>query len=134
MAFAVKGTGDTALFNTMPVFALASLFNRFLKGDAITAPQDDDVRLSELISTLQYDIKIVVNSAGLLESCANLKSKVLLLGGSKSKGYLKRSLVELKKRLPEATYVVFKGQGHIAADNNGNPGLVSEELSKFFKD
>jgi hypothetical protein len=64
---------------------------------------------------------------------------VLLLGGSKSPAFLKASLSELEKILPNAQRLELVGLGHASSWNydkrrnpNGHPSRVAEELRKFF--
>ena len=59
--------------------------------------------------------------------------KVLLLGGSKSPPYLKRTLDDLSSVLPNTRRVDFLGVGHLAADNSGKPERVAQELRRFFQ-
>jgi hypothetical protein len=59
---------------------------------------------------------------------------VLLLGGSKSPAYLKKSLLGLERVLPNVRRVEFAGVGHVAADNSGKPEMVAAELRRFFSE
>ena len=95
----------------------------------------DDVSLKDLILTMRYDPQAVVQSTGLMNPRKIrplLRDKrVLLLGGSKSPGYLKAALNALQATLPQVTRVKLEGVGHLTADNGGRPRLVAQELKKF---
>jgi pimeloyl-ACP methyl ester carboxylesterase len=127
----IRGTGNTFFFSALPKFLLAPLFNRVLKLEhRKTAPPN--VSLYDLIPTMQYDAQFVRTSGDLVEKCRDVRVEVLLLGGQKSKAYLRRILDVLEKKLPNVKRVTFPRVGHIAADNDGKPGLVARELAAFF--
>ena len=83
---------------------------------------------------MNYDSKIVIESKDILEKCRNIQAKILLLGGQKSQRYLKSALEELSKILPGSERVELPIIGHLAAENDGKPELVANELKLFFKD
>jgi pimeloyl-ACP methyl ester carboxylesterase len=102
-----------------------------------TPPQGDaaqrhDVPLRELVPTMRYDAQLVMESEGTWESFSEVPADVLLLGGSKSAAYLKKTLDTLGRTLPTVSRVELPGVGHIAADNTGQPELVARELRRFF--
>jgi hypothetical protein len=53
------------------------------------------------------------------------------MGGSKSQQYLKDALQALLVAVPKSKHIVLPGQGHLAPDNNGRPGMVASELIGF---
>jgi pimeloyl-ACP methyl ester carboxylesterase len=114
-------------------FITAPLLNIAIKADA-KGVKGDDVSLKDLILTMKYDPQAVVQSHGLVEKAKTLRTKTLLLGGSKSPAYLKAALDELNAAIPGAIRIELKGVGHLAADNGGKPLLVARELRKFFQD
>ena len=91
-----------------------------------------DVPLNALVATMHYDVMLVQESESRLEDYRDVPAEVLLLGGSKSPLYLKRTLDALENVLPHEKRVEFQGVGHVAADNGGRPELVAEELRSFF--
>jgi pimeloyl-ACP methyl ester carboxylesterase len=94
--------------------------------------QRHDVPLRELVPTMHYDAQLVMESEGTWESFSEVPADVLLLGGSKSASYLKKTLDALRQLLPNVSRVELPGVGHMAADNTGEPELVASELRRFF--
>jgi pimeloyl-ACP methyl ester carboxylesterase len=97
-----------------------------------TAVAQDDVALQALVPTMHYDAQLVIESEGSLASFRDVHTEVLLLGGTKSPAYLKKSLLGLERVLPNVSRVTFPGVGHLAADNSGKPEMVAAELRRFF--
>jgi len=106
--------------------------NFAINADSKEIRADDEMSLKALISAMPYDIKIVLDSEGIIDNCKNLTADVLLLGGQKSRAYLKIALDELSSVLPQAKRIEFHGLGHTAADNGGKPEIVAKELQRFF--
>ena len=96
------------------------------------AAQHSDVPLGELVPTMHYDAQLVAESEGAWERYSAVPAEVLLLGGSRSAPYLKRTLDALGQVLPNVRRVEFPGVGHTAADNTGKPELVARELRRFY--
>jgi pimeloyl-ACP methyl ester carboxylesterase len=99
-----------------------------------SATAKDDVPLKALVPTMHYDAQLAIESEGSLASFRAVPGEVLLLGGSNSPGYLKKSLLGLERVLPNVRRVEFAGVGHLAADNSGKPELVAAELRRFFSE
>jgi pimeloyl-ACP methyl ester carboxylesterase len=91
-----------------------------------------EVPLRELVPTMRYDARLVAESEGTLDGYATLTTPVLLLGGSRSAGYLSRTLDALYRVLPNVTRVELSGAGHTAPDNTGQPKRVAAELRRFW--
>ena len=97
--------------------------------------KSDSVTMRALAPTLHYDFHMVAEASGSIEELRELRTEVLLLGGSKSPAYLKTALDTLEKMLPNATRIEFPGLGHGASGNSdrgGKPELVARELRLFF--
>lgn len=91
----------------------------------------------ELAPTLKTDCKIVFEMLGEenLQPLSAIKTQTLILGGNKSPAYLKRSVRELEKILPNAERVELQGANHGATNNRkqrGNPEIVAAELRQWF--
>jgi pimeloyl-ACP methyl ester carboxylesterase len=86
----------------------------------------------DLIPTMHYDARTVLDAAGALNRFAGLSCDVLLLGGSRSARNLTAPLDGLNAVLPRARRVTLPGTGHTAADNSGKPELVAAQLQAFF--
>jgi hypothetical protein len=99
-----------------------------------SAAANDDVPLKALVPTMHYDAQLVVESEGSLASFRGVRAEVLLLGGSKSPAYLKKSLLGLERVLPNVRRVTLPGVAHLAADNSGKPEMVAAELRRFFSE
>jgi hypothetical protein len=81
---------------------------------------------------MHYDAQLVRETTGQIERFRSLWGRVLLLGGSRSQPYLKAALDALQGILPDARRMEFPGVGHLAAENNGQPERVADELRAFF--
>ena len=78
-----------------------------------------------IVGDLRHDAGM---DAGTLLLCLG----ALLLGGDKSAPYLKAVLNGLEAVLPHVWRVTLPGVGHLAADNNGKPQVVADQLRMFF--
>jgi pimeloyl-ACP methyl ester carboxylesterase len=107
---------------------------RFAASRTAQGPGDDEVTvpLSALVPTMHYDAQLVLESEGRLPDYHAVAVPVLLLGGSDSPTYLRRTLTALEATLPRVQRVELLGAGHIAPDNTGEPERVAAELSQFF--
>jgi pimeloyl-ACP methyl ester carboxylesterase len=127
----IKGTGDPGGIQLVPRFVLVPMMRLALKADQKTH-QPGLASIGDLIPTMRYDSRTVIDSAGSLDRFAAVRSDVLLLGGAKSAQYLKAALDGLSIVLPGARRVTLPGVGHTAAENTGAPDLVAAELRTFF--
>ena len=132
MVSIIKGTGDPSLFRALPSFITAPLINMGIKKRE-KSNSGGDVPLKDLIPTFHYDRIIVADATDIIEKSKKIRADILLLGGTKSKKFLRRALNELASALPAAKRVTFKGLGHIAASNGEKPAVIAKELRDFFK-
>jgi pimeloyl-ACP methyl ester carboxylesterase len=129
----LKATADrTALIRFVPSFLLAGPLNFVIKLTANRPPPPGTMSISELVESVNYDIRTVGDAAGPLERFATLSCDVFLLGGSKSARDLTDSLNGLAKVLPGAKRITIRGVGHTAPDNSHQPDRVAAELRPFF--
>lgn len=122
------------IFNLIPGWLLEPLTNSMLKSEDAKG-SGAYASMRELAPALQYDFKIVEEMSDQFDTFKAIRTKLLLLGGSKSPAFLKAALDALEKVLPGARRVEFPGLGHGAAwnaDRFGQPGPVAEELRRFF--
>jgi pimeloyl-ACP methyl ester carboxylesterase len=68
----------------------------------------------------------------LTQSLEAVRAEVLLLGGSESPSFLKRTLDALCRVLPNVERVELQGLSHGAALDGGKPERVAQELRSFF--
>ncbi len=54
------------------------------------------------------------------------------MGGSKSPLFLKTSIDALEHELSSVRRKTLDGLDHVSAANDGKPGVVAEELKRFF--
>ena len=127
---AMKGTQSVPRF--VPRFALVPLVRVALERADVSKVGPDDVHPLTLITTLHYDAQLVRETEGGLDEYRRVAIPVLLLGGSRSPAYLRRSLDVLAGLLPRRSRVQLHGVGHTAADNSGRPELVARQLRAFF--
>ncbi len=129
----INGTTDSLFFKLVPAFLTAPFLNVIIKADA-QKDKGNDVSLQKLIYAFKYDDKIVVDSTSIIDACKNITAEVLLIGGEKSKPFLRNVLDILTPLFKYATRIELPGVGHTAANNSDNPKLVADALKKFFKD
>jgi pimeloyl-ACP methyl ester carboxylesterase len=132
MVTTIKGTGDS-LMTKIPRFVWVPLLTRAISAESVQT-NNDMAPLKTLIPTVHYDTQIVKELEDSLERFRAIHAEVLLLGGSRSRTYLKTALDALAGLLPQAKRIEFKGVGHLASDNSGKPDLVARELRPFFNE
>lgn len=128
----MKGTADRTAFRLVPRFLLTSALSLVIRKTEGKPVPAEVVSPRDLIPTMHYDARTVLDAAGPLDRFAGLSCEVLLLGGSKSARNLTAALDGLAAVLPRARRVTLPGAGHTAADNSGKPELVAAQLRAFF--
>ena len=131
-ATVMKGTADAPALRWVPRAVLVPLIKVGIRADGRADRPLGYTPLGELISTMRQDGTVVEQSAGPLDRFAALRAETLLLGGDKSAPYLKAVLNGLEAVLPHVRRVTLPGVGHLAADNNGKPEVVADQLRRFF--
>ena len=116
----------------LPRFLLILFFKLYYRNEEKNI-KDDDVSFTILIPSFHYDYELVVEMKGTLEKFKAVPGEVLLIGGSKSPYFLKHTLDELNKVLPNVNRVELEGLGHGGSLDSGKPELVAKELKKFFQ-
>src|SRR5262249_41358415 len=91
----------------------------------------NDVAISALIPTQGFDIRLVKEMDGSLDSFAAMRADVLLLGGAKSPAYLRPSLDALARTLPHVRRIEYPGLNH-DGPIDGNPERIAGDLRAFF--
>ena len=119
-----------ALLRYVPRFLLVKYFSMAIKED-VKSIKENDVSLKELIPTQHFDYQLIIESDGSIMDFKEVRSQVLLLGGSKSPIFLKHCLGKFNNVLVCAKRVELRGLGHAAPVNNNQPEHVAEELRKF---
>jgi pimeloyl-ACP methyl ester carboxylesterase len=130
------------IFNILPRWLLELIACMAMnREDKKARPGEVTTRM--LAQTLHYDFQLIAEMSGQLIADANrssvpfenIRAEILLLGGSKSPAYLKLALDHLKKLLSPVKCLVIPGVGHGGSGNvnrGGKPGIVAEELVKFY--
>jgi len=128
----LKGTADRTAFRLVPRFVLAGAFGLLIRVTDGRPLPDGMVSPRDLIPTMHYDARTVLEAAGPPGRFAGLSCDVMLLGGSRSARCLAAAVDGLSAAIPRARRVTLPGAGHTAADNGGRPELVAAELRGFF--
>jgi pimeloyl-ACP methyl ester carboxylesterase len=128
----MKGTADHTPLRLVPRFLLTSVLGLAIRVTAGKAAPDGTVSPRDLIPTMHYDARTVLQAAGPLDRFASLSCEVLLLGGANSARNLTATLDQLSAVLPRARRVTLPKTGHAAADNSGKPELVAAQVRAFF--
>lgn len=85
-------------------------------------------------AALHNDFQLSVETGRTLPNLKAINAEILLLGGSKSPGYLKVALDALDKVLPNATRIELPGLNHEASGNKnrgGKPKRIAESCAPF---
>jgi pimeloyl-ACP methyl ester carboxylesterase len=128
----LKGTADRTAFRLVPRFLLTSALGLLIRATDRRPAPDGVASPRDLIPTMHYDARTVLDAAGPPGRFARLPCDVLLLGGARSARNLTAALDGLSAVLPRARRVTLPGAGHTAADNSGKPELVAAQLQAFF--
>jgi pimeloyl-ACP methyl ester carboxylesterase len=92
--------------------------------------------LDELLPAMRYDFQVVGEMSQRIQIFKTLNKEVLLLGGTRSPGYLKLALSELEATLPNVSRRTFPGLDHSApwnSERGGAPLIVAEAVQSFLK-
>lgn len=124
-----------AVFNFLPNWILRSFTSSVLKsedkkGTGLYPP------LRILIPSTRYDFKVVLDRGGKVQMYNTVNKEILLLGGSNSPAYLKKSLSTLEKVLPKNRRIEFKALDHSGpwnAAKGGKPLIIADPMIKFYK-
>jgi len=121
--------GLPKLITGIPHFLLELIFKIYFKTERV---KEDEVSFKVLIPTFHYDYELVKEESGQIEKFRNLKAEVLLIGGSESPEFLKKTINKLQNTIPKVKKVEIKGLSHTGPLVTGNPELVAEKLKDFF--
>ncbi len=125
-----KGMEMSRALSLMPRWLLLPFHGIMLRQEK--PPLDPhDVAISALIPTQGYDIRLVKEMDGRLNSFAAMHAEVLLLGGAKSPTYLSKTLDALAQTLPHAEQIKYPGLNH-DGPIDGDPERVADDLRAFF--
>jgi pimeloyl-ACP methyl ester carboxylesterase len=91
-----------------------------------------DTSMEALVPLQRLDGELLEEMDSSLESFAGMNADVLLMGGQKSPAFLREILGTLEETLPRSRRVEFRGVGHEAPLDRGDPERVGEELRAFF--
>ncbi|MFD2473274.1 alpha/beta fold hydrolase [Amycolatopsis silviterrae] len=128
LATALKGLRIEPAFARIPRLALVPLMTIGAR-----LQRNADVPIPALVPTLRFDVQLVEELADTAPDYANLKPRVLPLGGTTSPAYLRTALDELSTTIPHARRITFSGLGHSGPDD-GDPPRVAKTLRTFFLD
>ena len=92
----------------------------------------DEVTVADLIPTQRFDTQIVQEMADTASEYGRMRTRVLLVGGSKGPNYLRVALDTLAAELPNAHRMTLRGLTHEGPENDGQPGVVARVLQDFF--
>jgi pimeloyl-ACP methyl ester carboxylesterase len=121
--------GLPKIITKLPHFLLELIFKIYLKSERV---KDDEVSFKVLIPTFHYDYELVKEESGQVEKFRNVKTEVLLIGGTESPAFLKRTMKKLKNTISNVRQVEISGLSHTGPLVTGNPELVAEKLKDFF--
>ena len=83
--------------------------------------------------TLKFDVQLVNETEGKLDTFKEVTAEVLLLNGSKSPLFLKNSTEALNKVLPRVKHIELHGLDHDSAQDYGKPEIIAKEIKSFLQ-
>src|SRR5580700_6312220 len=127
-----------SFMRAMPDWAIKLAIRGIMRAEAKSG-SGNYAPMAELATAFQFDFAIVRSMDGSTDAFRGVTQPVLLLGGSKSPNYLRRTLGDLERVMPNVHRVELEGLDHAAAWNpdprrnaNGNPQAVADQLRSFF--
>ncbi|WP_206151431.1 alpha/beta hydrolase [Starkeya sp. ORNL1] len=130
MVAIIKGVGDPSMLPRLPRFVFVPMIATALWTQSMLG--DRRYSLRRLIPTMQFDIALVREMAGRVESFRALDTPTLLMAGTSSTPFLLAAVDALEDVLPNCQRVDFAGLGHLAADDSGEPARVADVLREYF--
>src|SRR5882757_5910466 len=109
MVAIIRGTGDREFFTHLPSFILRPMF-KLAMGRQLG--EDDGPSLQTLVPTMRFDVRLIKEMAGRLESFRAVRTETLLRGGSKSAVDLSAACAALGADLPTCQSNAFPRIGH----------------------
>jgi pimeloyl-ACP methyl ester carboxylesterase len=131
MVTAARGIREAPVFSRLPRPVSVSLMRLAIPAEAKDI-EAGAVPLRDLIPTMQFDSRIVLETENHLEKLRDISAEVLLLGGSRSPAYLQQILDAVASAIPSAERMELAGLGHSSATNGGKFQVVAEALRRFF--
>ena len=128
-ATALKGSRLDPTFARLPRWLLLGVVAAGIRAEH---PGADEVSIAELIPTMHFDVQIAEEMADTASAYAALTAPVLLLGGTRSPGYIGVALRELEAALPNVRRTTLKGLDHAGPEDEGSPLIVAKALRDFF--
>lgn len=92
-------------------------------------------KLRDMLPGIRYDFNDVGGMDGKMATFAAIDKPMLLLSGTKSPAFLRRSIRQLVDILPQARHIEFEGLDHAGPWNTtvgGHPETVASALREFF--
>ncbi|MBM2614269.1 alpha/beta hydrolase [Actinoplanes sp. LDG1-06] len=138
LAAALAESLRTARTAPAPLEALPAPAARLLAAAALAADArrpGPAPKLRDMLPGIRYDFNAVGGLDGKMATFASLTKPVLLLSGTKSPAFLRRSIRDLARVLPRSTHIEFEGLDHSGSWNTargGRPDLVAAALRDFF--
>jgi pimeloyl-ACP methyl ester carboxylesterase len=130
MVAIVEGVGDPSSLPNLPRFVFVPMIATTLWTQSMLG--DRRYSLRRLIPTMQFDIALVREMAGRIDSFRALEPRTLLMAGTRSAPFLLAAVDALEDVLPNCQRVDLAGLGHVAADDNGEPARVADVLREYF--
>lgn len=124
-----------AIFRYFPRSFLEWMTRRGIQMQERNKKEEHEITLKDLAPTIGYDFKILEECKDDVERWREIETKVLLMAGDRSPGYIKKGAKAVEKVLPNVNRVDFKALNHGAVlnkEHRGKPGPLAEELKKFF--
>lgn len=126
---ALKSTRIEPTFTRLPRWLLTGAGTVGLR---VQRTGDDEVPIAELVPTMHFDMRLLREMADTAPEYAALRTRVLLLSGTRSPDYLDVALRELAAVLPQAQRVTLDGLDHAGPEDDGKPLMVAGVLRDFF--
>lgn len=132
---AMKGAQmESPLLRSLPSRLLVWMITQGIRKEEKQSAEGQ-VPLQTLVPLLHHEFQLVADGSGPVDRYHAVQQRVLLLGGSRSPGYIRTSLRRLEQVLPLCERVELPGLRHSATSNaerQGAPERVAPILRRFF--
>ena len=126
----LKGIRTSPGLALVPRWLLLPLFGMQFRSEKEPV-KPDEVSIKALIPTQHYDMILVQNMDGRLDTFAGMRAEALLLGGGKSPAFLLQTLDALERTLPHVQRVDYPDLNHDGPNETG-PERIASDLRSFF--
>jgi pimeloyl-ACP methyl ester carboxylesterase len=119
-----------ALFRKVPRALLRPMIRKMLNSPT----KDGEIPIGDLVTALRVDMSVVRENADALADFAAVRTRTLLIDGTRTRPYLRKAVAQLAGVIPDSRRVSLDGTNHGATQNRdqwGKPDVIAPVLLEF---